>query len=90
MLTSRCSLQILQSQMAWGRLLVVSTPHLVQTFCRESKAPGGSGDAAATQRSHRTSTTPRKREVYERWLNESSPSPNTSDCRNPWGCPLVP
>lgn len=48
-LTSRCSLQILQSQMAWGRLLVVSTPHLVQTFCREkrkkeSKASGGRGD----------------------------------------------
>lgn len=34
-LTSRCSLQILHSQMGWGRLLVVSTPHLVQTFCRE-------------------------------------------------------
>lgn len=46
-LTSRCSLQILQSQMAWGRLLVLSTPHLVQTFCGEnkkSKASGGSGN----------------------------------------------
>lgn len=46
-LTSRCSLQILQSQMAWGRLLVLSTPHLVQTFCGENKkckASGGSGN----------------------------------------------
>lgn len=41
-LTSRCSLQILHSQMGCGRLLVVSTPHLVQTFWGESKrAIGG-------------------------------------------------
>lgn len=63
MLTSRCSLQILQSQIVWGRLLVVCTPHLVQTFCRESKAPGGSGDTVATRRSRRTSITPRQCEV---------------------------
>lgn len=54
--TSRCSLQILHSQMAWGRLLVLCTPHLVHTFCGQktksrvtpgppemSPTPAGSG-----------------------------------------------
>lgn len=47
-LTSRCSLQILHSQMAWGRLLVVCTPHLVHTFCGQNKELG---DVGATKMS---------------------------------------
>lgn len=48
-LTSLCSLQILQSQMEWGRLLVVWTPHLVHTFCvgkKRLQAEGPSGASA--------------------------------------------
>ena len=37
-LTSLCSMQILQSHTGCGRLLEVSTPHLVQTFWRQNTA----------------------------------------------------
>lgn len=36
-LTSLCSMQILQSHMGCGRLLEVSTPHLVQTFWGQNR-----------------------------------------------------